>query len=227
MTRTRTSSFLARAMTRPVVAALAAATLAAGLSACAPLVVGGAMVGGVMVALDRRTSGAQVEDQAIELKAINRIKEVAGDRVHVNATSFNRLVLLTGEVPTEEDKQAIELAVSRIENVRSIVNELAVMEKSSLASRSSDVILAGKVKATLVDARDIQANAFKVVTERGIVYLMGIVTEREANRASDLARSVSGVRKVVRVFEIVSEEELARILPKTEPADTRTDPAAQ
>ncbi|RDH99602.1 BON domain-containing protein [Caldimonas thermodepolymerans] len=227
MTRTRTSSFLARAMTRPVVAALAAATLAAGLSACAPLVVGGAMVGGVMVALDRRTSGAQVEDQAIELKAINRIKEVAGDRVHVNATSFNRMVLLTGEVPTEEDKQAIELAVSRIENVRSIVNELAVMEKSSLASRSSDVILAGKVKATLVDARDIQANAFKVVTERGIVYLMGIVTEREANRASDLARSVSGVRKVVRVFEIVSEEELARILPKTEPADTRTDPAAQ
>ncbi|PPE71123.1 BON domain-containing protein [Caldimonas thermodepolymerans] len=214
-------------MTRPVVAALAAATLAAGLSACAPLVVGGAMVGGVMVALDRRTSGAQVEDQAIELKAINRIKEVAGDRVHVNATSFNRMVLLTGEVPTEEDKQAIELAVSRIENVRSIVNELAVMEKSSLASRSSDVILAGKVKATLVDARDIQANAFKVVTERGIVYLMGIVTEREANRASDLARSVSGVRKVVRVFEIVSEEELARILPKTEPADTRTDPAAQ
>lgn len=213
MTRTRTSSFLARAMTRPVVAALAAATLAAGLSACAPLVVGGAMVGGVMVALDRRTSGAQVEDQAIELKAINRIKEVAGDRVHVNATSFNRMVLLTGEVPTEEDKQAIELAVSRIENVRSIVNELAVMEKSSLASRSSDVILAGKVKATLVDARDIQANAFKVVTERGIVYLMGIVTEREGNRAAEVARSVSGVQKVVKVFETITEEELKRLQP--------------
>ena len=204
-----------------LLAALLATQLFAG---CAPLVLGGAVVGGMMAA-DRRTSGAQLEDQSIELKALNRIKETVGDRAHVSATSFNRMVLLTGEVPTEQDKQAIELAVSRIANVKSIVNEVAVMNKSSLGSRSNDVILAGKIKATFVDARDIQANAFKVVTERGIVYLMGIVTEREANRGSDLARSVSGVQKVVRVFEIVTEEELARLQPKQQPASGSTAPA--
>lgn len=214
MTLQHRFSFMTRTVVRPVVALLAATTLVTGLSACAPLIVGGAMVGGVMMALDRRTSGTQVEDQSIELKALSRVKDVLGERGHVSVTSFNRMVLLTGEVPSEQDKQAIELAVSRIENVKSIVNETAVMGTSSFGSRSNDVILAGKVKATFVDARDIQANAFKVVVERGVVYLMGIVTEREANRASDLARSVSGVQKVVRVFEIVSEEELARMQPK-------------
>ncbi len=197
-----------------VAAVLAGASL---LWACAPLVVGGAMVGGMMVVTDRRTSGAQVEDQAIELKAVNRIREVLGERGHVNATSYNRMVLLTGEVPSEQDKLAVEQTVSRIENVRSIVNELAVMGNSSLTSRSNDVLLASKVKATLIDARDLQANAFKVVTERGVVYLMGIVTEREANRGADVARSVSGVQKVVKVFEIISEEELARLRPSSAP----------
>ena len=224
MTLQHRFSFMTRTVVRPVMALLAAATLVTGLSACAPLIVGGAMVGGVMMALDRRTSGTQVEDQSIELKALNRIKETVGDRAHVSATSFNRMVLLTGEVPSEQDKQAVELAVSRIENVKSIVNEVAVMGNSSFGSRSNDVILSGKVKATFVDARDIQANAYKVVVERGVVYLMGVVTEREANRGSDLARSVSGVQKVVRVFEIVSEEELARMQPKQQPANN-TAPA--
>lgn len=218
MTLQHRFSFMTRTVVRPVMALLAAATLVTGLSACAPLIVGGAMVGGVMMALDRRTSGTQVEDQSIELKAANRIKDTLGERGHVSVTSFNRMVLLTGEVPSEQDKQAVELAVSRIENVKSIVNEVAVMGNSSFGSRSNDVILSGKVKATFVDARDIQANAYKVVVERGVVYLMGIVTEREANRGSDLARSVSGVQKVVRVFEIVSEEELARMQPKQAPA---------
>ena len=218
MTLQHRFSFMTRTVVRPLIALLAAATLVTGLSACAPLIVGGAMVGGVMMALDRRTSGTQVEDQSIELKAANRIKDTLGERGHVSVTSFNRMVLLTGEVPSEQDKQAVELAVSRIENVKSIVNEVAVMGNSSFGSRSNDVILSGKVKATFVDARDIQANAYKVVVERGVVYLMGIVTEREANRASDLARSVSGVQKVVRVFEIVSEEELARMQPKQQPA---------
>lgn len=224
MTLQHRFSFMTRTVVRPVMALLAAATLVTGLSACAPLIVGGAMVGGVMMALDRRTSGTQVEDQSIELKAANRIKDTLGERGHVSVTSFNRMVLLTGEVPSEQDKQAVELAVSRIENVKSIVNEVAVMGNSSFGSRSNDVILSGKVKATFVDARDIQANAYKVVVERGVVYLMGIVTEREANRGSDLARSVSGVQKVVRVFEIVSEEELARMQPKQQPANN-TAPA--
>ena len=193
----------------PLRALTGALLVSATLSACAPLIVGGAMVGGAFMVTDRRTSGAQVEDQAIELKAMNRTREILGDRGHVNATSYNRTVLLTGEVPAEADRTAVEQTVSRIENVRSVVNELAVMGNSSLTSRSNDAILSGKVKATFVDAKDLQANAFKVYTERGTVYLLGRVTEREANRAADLARTISGVQKVVRVFEILSEAELA------------------
>ena len=194
-------------------AALAASTL---LGACAPLVVGGAMVGGALVVTDRRTSGTQLEDQTIEFKAGARMREVVGERGRVSATSYNRLVLLTGEVATEADKAAAEQAAARVENVRATVNELVVLEggfASSLANRSNDAILSGKVKASLVDAKDLQANAFKVVTERGTVYLMGRVTEREASRATDVARSINGVRRVVRVFEVVSEAELATGAP--------------
>lgn len=188
-----------------VAALLLAAQLAAG---CAPLVVGGAVMGG-MVATDRRTSGAQLEDQAIELKAINRIQAAIGERGHVNVTSYNRMVLLTGEVPNEADRAAVEQTIGQIENVRSIVNELAVMPVSTLGSRSNDVVLTSKVKASLIDARDLQVNAFKVVTERSQVFLLGRVTEREAGRAADVARSINGVQKVVKVFEIVSEAALA------------------
>ncbi|HET7527604.1 MAG TPA: BON domain-containing protein [Burkholderiaceae bacterium] len=195
---------------------LAAAAAAVQLCGCAPLVVGGAMVGGTMVALDRRTTGAQLEDQTIESKASNRARELVGDRGHVNVTSYNRAVLITGEVPNESDKVAIEQAVQRVENVRSTVNELAVALPSSMSARSNDSYLTTKVKATFVDAKDLQANAFKVVTERSNVYLMGRVTEREATRASELARTVSGVQKVVRVFEIVSEAELAEVQPKAD-----------
>lgn len=194
-------------------AALAASML---LGACAPLVVGGAMVGGALVVTDRRTSGTQLEDQTIEFKAGARMREAVGERGRVSATSYNRLVLLTGEVATEADKAAAEQAAARVENVRATVNELVVLEggfASSLANRSNDAILSGKVKASLVDAKDLQANAFKVVTERGTVYLMGRVTEREASRATDVARSINGVRKVVRVFEVVSEAELATGAP--------------
>jgi osmotically-inducible protein OsmY len=162
-----------------------------------------------MMAADRRTSGAQLEDQGIELKALNRVSALAGERGHVNVTSYNRMVLITGEVANEADKAAIEQAVGQIENVRSIVNELAVTAPSTLGSRSNDVVLTSKVKASLIDAKDLQANAFKVVTERGQVFLLGRVTEREANRASDVARSISGVQKVVRVFEILTEAQLA------------------
>jgi osmotically-inducible protein OsmY len=195
-------------------AALAATTL---IGACAPLIVGGAMVGTSLMVTDRRTSGTQVEDQTIELKSLTRIREAVGDRGHVNATSYNRLVLLTGEVPTDADKAAVEQAVARIENVRSIVNELAVMGSTSLTGRSNDTILTSKVKASFVDAKDLHANAFKVVTERGTVHLMGRVTEREATRASDIARGVSGVQKVVRVFEVITEAELAEVQPKQVP----------
>jgi len=190
---------------------LAVSALAASLSACVPLVVGGAAVSGVMVAADRRTSGAQLDDEGIELKAINRIGDYFGDKVHVNVISFNRQVLLTGEVPTAEQKERVVQIVNKVENVRSVVDETAVMASSSLSTRSSDTLVTGKVKATLVDAKDLQSNSFKVVTERGTVYLMGRVTQREADRATQLVRTISGVNKVVRLFEIMTEQELNSI----------------
>lgn len=195
-------------------AALAASTL---LGACAPLLVGGAMVGGAMVVADRRTSGTQLEDQTIEFKAASRVREAVGERGRINVTSYNRMVLLTGEAASDADKEAAEQAVARVENVRATVNELIVLGStgfsSSFANRSHDLILTGKVKATLVDAKDLHANAFKVVTDRSVVYLMGRVTEREATRATDVARSINGVRKVVRVFDVISEAELASGVP--------------
>lgn len=208
---------------RSLCTVLAVTALAAGLSACAPIIVGGAVVGG-MIAVDRRTAGTQVEDEGIELRAANRIRETLGDRAHVNVTSFNRQALLTGEVSSAQDRQKVEQIMAQVENTRSVVNDLAVMPPSSFSQRSNDTFITGKVRASLVDARDISANSFKVVTERNIVYLMGRVSQREAQRATEIARGVGGVSKVVRVFEIVSEEELRRIA--TQPAPVTQDAGA-
>ena len=186
--------------------ALAAVTL----SGCAALLLGGA-VGTALMVTDRRTAGVQLEDQSIELKAATRIRDAVGERGHISVVSYNRMVLLTGEVASEADRAAIEQTVARIENVRSTVNELAVMGSSSLTARSNDTILTSKVKASFLDAKDLQANTIKVVTERATVYLMGRVTEREAVRAAELARGVSGVQKVVRVFDILTDAELAAL----------------
>ena len=200
-------------MKRLALAAGAAALLSGALTACVPLVVGGAVAGGSLVATDRRTSGAQLEDEGIELRSASRIRGNVGERAHVNLTSYNRQVLLTGEVPTAQDKQLVEQVVARVENVNAVVNELAVMGNSTLTQRSSDTLVTGRVKAMLVDARDLHSNAFKVVTERGTVYLMGRVTQREADRATNVVRATPGVQKVIRIFEIISEEELTRMLP--------------
>jgi osmotically-inducible protein OsmY len=124
------------------------------------------------------------------------------------------MVLLTGQVPSEADKTAIEQSVQQVQNVRSAVNELQVAGATSLTSRSNDTILTSKVKASLLDAKDLSAKAIKVVTERGVVYLMGRVTEREAKRAVEIARGVGGVQKVVRVFDVITEQELVDITPK-------------
>lgn len=191
-------------------AALAAAL---SLSACAPLVLGTA-VGGAFVATDRRTSGMQLEDQTIKIKAGNRIRDALKDRGHVNVHAYNRMVLLTGEVPTDTDRAAAAAAAGQTENVSGVVNELIVGLNSTISSRSSDLLVATKVRATLVDARDVMSNAFDVVVERGDVYLMGMVTEREANRVAELVSTISGVRRVVKVFQIISEDELARKLPR-------------
>jgi len=211
----------------PLALALAAVTLAGALSACAPLILGGAAVG-AMVAVDRRTSGAQVEDEAIELKGATRLRESLGDRAHFNLTSYNRQVLLTGEVPSDPARHQAEQIVSRVENVKGIVNELVLLPPSSLGQRSADTLITGKVKASLVDEKELYVGAFKVVTERGVVYLMGRVTQREADKATQLARTISGVQRVVRIFEIISDDELRRIAttnPQPAPVTTVT-PAA-
>jgi osmotically-inducible protein OsmY len=191
-----------------------------GLSGCFPLVLGGAVTT-VMVASDRRTSGTVVEDNGIQLKASNRISESLGERGHVNATAYNRQVLLTGEVPSEQDKQLVEKIAANVENVRSVLNELAVMGNSTLGQRSSDALVTSRVKANLVDAKDLYANAFKVTTERGTVYLMGRVTQREANRATEVVTATSGVQRLVRILEIISEDELVRMMQQAPDAKAK------
>ena len=189
--------------------AVLASTLTA-LSGCAPLIVGGVVATGI-VATDRRTTGAQVEDEGIELKVASAVRQELGDRVHLNVTSFNRKVLLTGEARTQADKDRAEKLAQSQENVQSVVNDLAVAPPSSLTQRSKDTVTTIQVKAAFIDAKDLQVNSIKVVTERGIVYLMGRVTAREAKRASDIVRGIGGVTKVVRVFDEISEEELKRL----------------
>lgn len=212
------SPFAARR--RAVAGVFAALTLSMGLSACAPLIVGGA-VGGALVAVDRRTSGAQLDDQGIELRATNRVRDQMGNRARAVVTSYNRRVLLTGEVASAADKELAGKIVSGVDNVMEIINELAVTNSPSLTERAGDTLITGRVRASLVDAKDLSVTAFKVVTERNTVYLMGRVTQREANRATDIARNISGVQRVVRSFEILTEEELARMLPKPAANETK------
>ena len=189
----------------------------AGLTACAPLLVGGAVMTGIS-ASDRRTTGSQIEDERIESRGAARLREHLGERVHINITSYNRQVLLTGEVPNEQDKQLAEQVVSRIENVRTITNELGVLGHSTLTQRSSDTLVTGRVKANLIDAKDLNSSAFKVVTERGVVFLFGRVTPREADRATDITRRTSGVQKVVRLFELITEEDLYEMQNQSAPS---------
>ncbi len=187
----------------------------AALAGCAPLIIGGAVVGGAMVATDRRTTGAQVDDETIELKANSRMNTAFGDDARINTTSYNRMVLLTGEVPTDADKITAEQTVARVDNVLSVVNELSVGQPNTFKEKTNDAFITTKVKASLVDAKDLFANSIKVVTHRGTVYLMGRLTEREASRATEVARGVPGVVKVVRVFEILTESDLANSQPRS------------
>jgi osmotically-inducible protein OsmY len=179
---------------------LFAIALCTQLAACVPVVVGGAAAGGAMVA-DRRTSGIYIEDQGIELKAEKAIIEQIGDNIHANVTSFNRNVLITGEAFNEESKAKAEAIVKSIENVRSVTNEVIVAAKTSLGGRSNDTFITSKVKTHMVTENRFQANYVKVVTENSVVYLMGLVTHKEADDATEIARSVDGVETVVKVFE--------------------------
>jgi osmotically-inducible protein OsmY len=163
------------------------------------------------VATNRLTRDAVLVDEGIEIRSFSRIRDVLGERGHVNVTSVNREVLLTGEVASAQDKQHVEQIVTGLDNVRHVINELAVLGNSTLGQRSSDVLVTGRVRAALIDARDLSVNAFKIATERGTTYVMGRVTTREAKRATEIISATKGVQRVFRIFEIISEEELARI----------------
>ena len=191
-------------------ASLAAALLASTLAGCAPMVIGGAAAaaGATIMMNDRRSSGAQIDDETIEFRTSSRLSDAFGDKAHIAVASYNRQVLLTGEVPTEAARQQAEQIAAKVDTVRGVVNELAVMPPSSLTQRSNDTYITGKVRASFVDASDLQAQAFRVVTERGTVYLMGRVSPREADRGTTIARQISGVQRVVRVLEVMTPEEM-------------------
>jgi len=176
--------------------------------------VAGAAVQGAVATVDRRTLGAQTEDKAITVKAETQMGDIVGDAGHVNVTSYNRKVLLTGEVRDEAMKRAVENRVRSVSNVESITNELNVAGPSSYTSRASDTLITSKVKLSLADKKTVPATAVKVVTEGGTVYLMGLVTQREGNIAADVAKGVSGVMRVVKVFEYISEEDLKALQPQ-------------
>ncbi len=180
------------------------------LQGCVEMVVGTAVVGAI-AANDRRTLGAQTDDKAITIKAEARIPSLIGDAGHINFASFNRKVLLTGEVRDEATKTSVEREISTIQGVEGVYNELQISDRSNYSARGNDAILTGKVKASFVDARELSATAIKVVTEQAVVYLLGRVTQREGQRAGEVAGGVNGVQKVVKMFEYINEEELRQI----------------
>ncbi len=187
-----------------------AAVLATQLCGCVGLLVAGAVGGGASVAMDRRDVGANADDKQIEFRASNALSEKF-PTAHINAETFNRNVLLTGEVASIEMGKQAEALVRGLPNVRSVSNELAVGEPSSIGSRSADTLITTKIKALFVEDRLIQSSAFIVTTERGNVYLQGRVTQAEAARASEIARHVSGVRQVVKVLDYLTDEQFKQI----------------
>lgn len=202
-----------------------AGVLAATLSACVPLVVGTA-VGGAWLALDRRTSGAQLEDEGIEARGSNRISDALKERGRVNVTSYNRVMLLTGQVTSDADRQLAETTARSVPNVRRVVNDILINPPATFSQRSTDALTSTRVKAVLVGSQSVNSNAVKVTTELGTVYLMGIVTQREADAAAEAARNVGGVLKVVKVFEIISESALGSTPAVGSPAQPAASGAA-
>jgi osmotically-inducible protein OsmY len=203
-----------KVMNKSTASLLSTLVMCLGLASCAAPLMFGGVLGGAMVASDRRTTGIQVEDESIEHRSASAMRENFGTKEHINITSYNRQVLITGQVSSDLVRTQAEQLVGRVQNVRSVVNELVVGPVSSSSDRASDVLLVAKVKASMVDTEDVFANVFKVVVERGTVYLMGRVTQAEAKRATDVVRGVSGVKRVVRVFEFITEDELRAMQPK-------------
>ena len=178
-----------------------------------PAIVAGGAAMGTMVATDRRTPGAVVEDRGIETKAALRVREALGDAVHVNVSSYNRTALITGEVPDEKRKAQVEKIVRDIENAQKTLNELAVMDNTPMTARVSDGILASRIRAALIDEKNLIANAFKITVERGVVYVQGRATAKEIALMTDIVSGLNGVTRVVRILDTLSEQDLEGMLP--------------
>lgn len=181
-------------------------SLAAGatlLNGCIPLAITG-VAATAQIATDRRSTGTQLDDELIEDKSIAQIADRLKSDMHVNVTSYNAVALLTGEVATEGAKNEVAQIVRSMSKVRSVQNELVIAPTSSLSARTNDTLITSKVKARFVEGNKFQINHVKVVTERGVVYLMGIVRRDEGNSAAEIARTTSGVQRVVKVFEYLS-----------------------
>lgn len=210
-------------MRRHRYAALLALIPALALQGC-PAVIGVGGLAAVSSLEDRRSTGTQLDDRQIESRAADRVGGL-GERAHVNVASFNRSVLLTGEAWDEATRAEVEKLVAAVPNVRSVTNEIQVSGLSSLGSRANDTALTAKVKARLLGVKELNSQHVKVVTEAGVVYLLGLVTESEAEAATEVARTTEGVRKVIRVFEYCtsSDEQCRHAAP---PADRPKPPRA-
>lgn len=194
--------------------ALSAAVLVGGLSACAPLVMGGAFFGTVNVATDRRTAETQLMDEAIELRVFNRLRTSTNNKGRVSAVSYGRRVLLLGEVPTAEDKVIAERVAASVDNVQRVISELRVMPNATLGQRSEDALITKRIQTALIGTKDLVSSAFKVTTNQSTVYLMGVVSQREADQAVAIARTTTGVKQVVNMVDLISEATVRGLLPK-------------
>jgi osmotically-inducible protein OsmY len=204
----------------PLAAILISLSLPA-LLGCVPAVATGVGAGALMI-VDRRAGETFLADEAIEIRSLNRINEKFGDKVHVNVTSYNMKVLLTGEVPDAGIKDELEKAVAGIINVKGVTNEVAIGAISDFSARSNDTYITSKVKARFIDANKFQVNHVKVVTEAGTVFLLGLVTRKEADDAVEIARTTAGVKKVVRIFEYIEFKDAQR-LDKRPPEEAKTE----
>ena len=207
-----------------LLAAGAALALSGALGGCAVAVIGAGAAAGYSAYEDRRSAGTRIEDEGIELRAGNRLDQRFGFKVHVNVTSYNRQALITGEVPDAATRDEVEKLVAGVPNVRGVANELVVGPLSSLAARTGDSVVTSNVKARFLGAKSFNPVHVKVVTEAGVVYLLGIVTDPEATAAAEIARTTDGVKKVVKVFEYCKPVDKLCIPVPAAPADKK--PAA-
>lgn len=218
---------LSAALRRPLLGLALGAVLCTSLQGCLPLVVGATAVGS-MAAVDRRSLGVQTDDKTFELKGEGRASKITGDKGRVAVTSYNRMVVLTGEVADEKMKAEVEAQIVTLGDLKKIENDLEVAPVSTVSARSSDLLITSKVKASIIDTKDLYISAFKIHTDRGVVYLMGRVTQREAKLAAEVARNAAGnIRKVVKLFEYISEEELLELKAKPSPEDSRSPAPAK